>query len=115
MHMCGHLRLWEGFLIHAPGRISLFLSECTCVDRQLTWLCLTCSCNWQPLHPLCWLMHTSDNAPRLTRECSEHLYACHQHPQAQPQFIRGCNQSRWWLICWDEARSRETWRAYNVG
>ena len=33
---------------------------------------------------------------------------------SEPTFIKGCRASSWWLICWDEARSRETWRAYNV-
>ncbi|KAG1659044.1 hypothetical protein FOA52_010884 [Chlamydomonas sp. UWO 241] len=32
---------------------------------------------------------------------------------AQPDFFNTCNRSAWWLICWEEARSKETWRAYN--
>jgi hypothetical protein len=34
--------------------------------------------------------------------------------QAQPEFFKICNKSSYWLICWDEKRSKETWRAYNV-
>ena len=34
--------------------------------------------------------------------------------KAEPAFIKNCKTSSWWLICWDEARSKETWRAYNV-
>ncbi len=35
--------------------------------------------------------------------------------QAMPDFIRRCAAAPpFWQICWDEARSREEWRAYNV-
>ena len=34
--------------------------------------------------------------------------------QAAPGFSAHCKAAAWWLICWDEKRSQETWRAYNV-
>ncbi|KAL6747570.1 hypothetical protein V8C86DRAFT_2906417 [Haematococcus lacustris] len=59
-------------------------------------------------------LHLQDHDTHAIRASLFFNSSLPQYQQAMPDFIASCNAQRpFWLVCWDEQRASETWRAYN--